>query len=287
MIQQYNYQVNNLIDGRALAERLYTELTEYFTDRDRPTRVALVYAGNNPAIESFIKIKQRIAKRLGIELMVERFADDVSQEQLIDTIDMLHRAQDANGQKTYEGMIVQLPLPDHIDTKNILAAIPPQLDIDVLNPATGDIAADCGLWTPVVGAVREILRRHHIDISGQSIVVVGNGELVGRPTVQWLRGLGVDPIVIEDDVMEHLDEMQKAGIVISGVGKPGLITPGMLNPRAVVIDAGTSESAGKVSGDCAIACRDHVQLITPVPGGVGPLTVAILFRNLRNALECR
>ena len=177
-----------------------------------------------------------------------------------------------------QGVIVQLPLPEALDTEAILAAIPPYLDVDGINPAV--IETDRVVRAPVAGAIEEILARNNIDLNNKKAVVVGAGRLVGMPAADLLKSLGakVSVVTLESG---SLEELADADIVVLGAGSPGFVKPEMLKKRVVLIDAGTSESAGKVVGDADPACAQVCSLFTPVPGGVGPIAVAMIFMNLK------
>ena len=163
-----------------------------------------------------------------------------------------------------DGVVIQLPI-DSADA--LLAQVPQNKDIDNYPSA------------PVAAAVEEILNRAGVDSKNKKAVVVGEGRLVGKPVAQLLRKLGANVSVVSLD-QGNLSELKYADIVVSGAGSPGLIKPEMLKQGVVLIDAGTSEQAGKVVGDCDLRCAEVTSVFTPVPGGVGPVAVAMLFKNL-------
>jgi len=176
-----------------------------------------------------------------------------------------------------DGIIVQIPLPLGIETESVLAAIPADKDVDGINPTIAE--AERIVRAPVVEAVREILSRNAIEIEGKKAVVVGEGRLVGKPVAAWLEESGADVFVITHE-KGSMNELLDADIVVSGVGEPGLIKPEMIKEGCVLIDAGTSEAEGKISGDADPLCASKCSLFTPVPGGVGPIAVAMIFKNL-------
>lgn len=191
-----------------------------------------------------------------------------------------------------DAVIVQLPLPESIDTSQVLDSIPLAQDADVLSRSaherfeSGDADA---LLPPVVGAVKEILERAHVEPTGKRAVVIGNGWLVGEPCAAWLhaKGAEVHVVTLESGDLSFLKE---AEIIVSGAGSPGLIKPEHLTPGVVLIDAGTSESGGAIVGDADASCAEIASVFTPVPGGVGPIAVACLFKNaaelaLRSGLQ--
>jgi methylenetetrahydrofolate dehydrogenase (NADP+)/methenyltetrahydrofolate cyclohydrolase len=258
-----------IIDGKALAEDIYRGLEARRTAEPGVVTLGIVVGSHDPVIESFVRIKSKAAARLGIIL---RRIDLPNRPTTADALSAIEKL----GPEVH-GLIVQLPLPESVDTERVLAAIPPYLDVDGINPAIVDDARR--VQTPVAGAIREILQRSDVAVSGKSCVIVGAGRLVGAPAAHLMRTLGASVSVVTLE-SGSLDELKSADIVILGAGTPGLVKPEMLKPHVVLIDAGTSESAGRVAGDADPACADVASVFTPVPGGVGPVAVAMIFKNL-------
>jgi methylenetetrahydrofolate dehydrogenase (NADP+)/methenyltetrahydrofolate cyclohydrolase len=179
-----------------------------------------------------------------------------------------------------DSIIVQLPLPAHIDTEAVLNAIPVELDADVLSAEARrrfEAGSPEALLPPVVGAIKEILERSQVQVEGKRTVVLGQGWLVGEPAALWLGQQGAQVEVV--DRADSLESLKDAEIIISGAGSPRLITPERVSSGVVIIDAGTSESNGAIVGDATPECADIASVFTPVPGGVGPVAVACLFQN--------
>ena len=168
-----------------------------------------------------------------------------------------------------DGVLVQLP---HPDAGALLPQLPPEKDVDALGLHPEVLA-------PVAGAVRELLERVNIEVRGKKAAVVGEGRLVGKPVSRMLRDMGADVSVVTLE-QGSLSQLKDADIVVSGAGAPHMLKPEMLKPGVVLIDAGASESGGKVVGDADPACAEVASFFTPVPGGVGPIAVAMLFKNL-------
>ncbi|OGC80931.1 hypothetical protein A2943_01510 [Candidatus Adlerbacteria bacterium RIFCSPLOWO2_01_FULL_51_16] len=233
-----------VVDGKKIAEEVIAGLGNTL----RGKRLGLVVGDDDPATESFVKIKSRAAERLGVAVVRGEL------QKLI---------------KTCDGIIVQLP---HPKAEEILAALPGKLDVDAIgqHPVVN---------TPVVEAISEIFVRTGVSVRGKRAVVIGAGRLVGKPAAAWLTSLGARVSVITQ-THGSLEELRDADIVISGAGEPGLITPLMLKRGVVLIDAGTSEAAGKLMGDANPGCANVASVFTPVPGGVGPIAVAMIFKNL-------
>ncbi len=272
-----------LFDGKKCAQTIKADLLVQVAALGFSPRVALIYAGEHPAINTFVGVKERFAHDIGVELVVYRYPPTISQEELEKEIQMLIgndlRASDG---RAYDAIIVQLPLPAHIDADKILSLIPAEKDIDVLSKESLALfkKGESAFLPPVAAAIGEIFKTAGIDFKGKKIVVVGNGRLVGQPVALWLSRSGADySITVLGDPSR--DEMlREADIVISGAGDPEFIEPYMIKDGAVLIDCGASELHGKTVGDISPACYDKASLATPVPGGIGPIVVAMVFRNL-------
>lgn len=265
-----------IIDGKKIAEDIYTELAPKFAALGRKVRLGIVVVGENPVIESFVKIKTRSAERLGIEMVRVNLPETCRIEEIIGALKDLAENTDA--------VIAQLPLPNGIDVHTVLAAVPKEKDVDALNPAVRE--EERPVHAPVALAVVEILGRSGVAIEGKRTVVVGAGRLVGAPTAWFLRSLGADVsmFTLEEGSIEDLKD---ADIIVSGAGNPGFIKPGHIKGGVALIDAGASELNKKISGDADPACAEKASVFTPVPGGVGPVAVAMIFRNLLDLVQKR
>ncbi len=265
-----------LVDGRKIAQEIKDQLREAILKLEKKPRLDIVYVGENPVIESFIRIKRKVGEEIGVETLVHRFPETISQDELEGEI--LNIGKDAEG----NGIVVQLPLPQSLDTDAVLNMIPPEKDVDVLSRAAFQKFSNGGnIFPPVAGAVKEILGMAGVILKKDlKVVVLGRGRLVGEPVVAWLSREGVSPVVADKETENISELLRDADIIISGIGVPGFIKPEMLKDSVILVDAGTSEQAGKVAGDADPLCEEKCSIFTPVPGGVGPITVAILFRNL-------
>jgi methylenetetrahydrofolate dehydrogenase (NADP+)/methenyltetrahydrofolate cyclohydrolase len=233
-----------IIDGRKIAEEILTEIGDSLRGR----RLGIVVGSSDPATESFIRIKARIASRLGVEVVHAEFSELLS---------------------SCDGIIVQLPIPN---AEELLAQLPADKDVDA-------IGFHPRVRPPVAGAVAEVLARSGVQVSGRKVVIVGAGRLVGKPAAKMLGQMGGKVVVITTE-QGSLSQLADADIVVLGAGEPGLIKPSMLKKGVVLIDAGTSEARGKVAGDADPACAEVASVFTPVPGGIGPIAVAMIFKNL-------
>jgi len=236
-----------IVDGKHIAEEIVASLGDSLRGRT----LGMVVNSGDAATESFVKIKERIAQRLGVVVKRGELRDLLT---------------------SCDGVLVQLP---HPDAGILTPQIPSEKDVDALGLHPEVLA-------PVAGAVKEILKRH--TPAGKKAVVVGEGKLVGKPVAAMLReeDYTVEVVSLEQG---SLSALKDADVVVSGAGSPHLIKPEHVKPGVILIDAGTSEQAGKVVGDCDPACAEVASVMTPVPGGVGPIAVAMLFKNLATLVK--
>ena len=263
-----------ILDGRAIAEDMYKALTKRRALFERGIKIGIIVGGPSPVIESFVRIKTRAAAKLDIEMVLVDLPEGADTAAVIEAVKKLAAETDS--------VIVQLQLPKTLDTNAILAAIPPEKDVDALNPTIPDDKHP--VFAPVALAVVEILKRSGVPIEGRKTVVVGAGRLVGAPSAVLLRRLGarVSMFTLKEGSVEDLKD---SDIVVCGAGNPGFIKAEHIKEGVALIDAGASESKGRVVGDADPACAEKASVITPVPGGVGPVAVAMIFRNLFDLLE--
>ncbi len=288
-----------LLDGRLLAarieENLRAEVSTFGEMLGRRPRLAVVLVGDLAASASYVASKRRAAERVGIDsLLVERHGL-VETRELVELVDGLARDE----QGPVDGILVQLPLPPRVDTVAVLDAVPPDRDVDGFHPVNaGLLSQGRPKFVPCTAAgVQRMLIDAGIETAGRHAVVIGRSDIVGRPLALLLsgRGAGGDATVTichsrSADLAEHA---RRADILVSAVGQPGLITADMVKPGAAVIDVGINRVASASGGTRLVgdvdfdAVRDVAGWITPVPGGVGPLTVAMLLSNTLLAAELR
>lgn len=272
------------IDGNKIAQEIKAELRETISKTGKKFKLAVIQVGKNEVSERFIKMKEKFAADIGAETERYNFPDSISKDELKQEVERICADQSVSG------VIVQLPLPEGLrqNSDEILNSIPLEKDVDVLSPGSierfkkgesGDILP------PVAGAVKIILEKIGLsaeDLKIKNIAVVGAGALVGKPAVAWLKNNGIEARSIDRQTGDIKEQLENADIIISGAGHPGLIKPDMVKDGVVIIDAGTSEQAGKLAGDMDPVTGEKAAFFTPVPGGVGPVTVAALFKNLVN-----
>jgi len=260
-----------IVDGKALARDISEVLKNTISECSKTPVLGLLMIAPTPETKSFVRIKKRKAEELGISVIEEELVIDVKQDEAAAALKKLIEESD--------GVVLQQPIPDHLDNDSLCALIPAEKDVDALTGASVHTP-------PVAGAVAEILKAHNVETQGVSAVVIGSGKLVGRPVTKLLEDLGADVSVMTKETGLDIKKLLEGRIVVSGAGRAGLLTKDMLHPDAVVIDAGTSESRGAVRGDVDPECYENLKLISPVPGGVGPLTVISLFKNLAKSASC-
>lgn len=258
-----------IIDGKAIAKNIYTDLAPRFAALNKLVRLGIVVVGENPVVASFVRIKERSAAKLGIEMVRKDLPESAREAEIISAIHALNKRADA--------VIAQLPLPKGVNINNVLSAVPNEKDVDALNPTIPEEKRL--VHAPVALAAVEILERSSVQIKNSRAVVVGAGRLVGAPSAWLLRKLGahVSVFSLEEGTV---DDLKDADIIVSGAGNPGFIKPEHIKKGVALIDGGTSELNKKIAGDADPACSQKASVFTPVPGGVGPVAVAMIFRNL-------
>ena len=266
-----------LLDGKKLSGKILLELKEEVTGMGKKLRLAVVVVGENPVVRKFIEQKKKFGESIGIDVRIYPFDEKIT------TNELRKRMSEIVHEEKNTGVIIQLPLPSQINTQYILNSITPEKDVDVLSSrALGNfVSGKSQIMPPVAGATRALLEEYGIDYKNKNIVIVGAGNLVGKPVALWLLYEKVTFGVVRSNTQNPQEFLKYADILISGVGRPKFITGDMVKKGVVVIDAGTSESEGKLVGDVDFdSVAPKASFITPVPGGVGPVTVAILFKNL-------
>ncbi|MBI4981800.1 MAG: bifunctional 5,10-methylenetetrahydrofolate dehydrogenase/5,10-methenyltetrahydrofolate cyclohydrolase [Candidatus Omnitrophica bacterium] len=269
-----------LLEGKIIAERIKEELKKSIQSLEIKPVLASIQVGTNAGTNSYVLSQQKTAQMLGVDYRLKEFAGDVSEAELIDFIHKL------NSDKTVNGIIVQMPLPEHIDCRKIIQFIKPQKDAEGVHPENiGKVLYGQGKILPCTpAAVMELLNETGIDLYGKEVVVVGHSDIVGRPLSLLLlnRFSTVTVCHIATSKAGKLEEhVKRADVLIVAVGKAELIKGELVKEKAIVIDVGINRVGGKIVGDVEFEqAQKRASFITPVPGGVGPLTVAMLMRNL-------
>ena len=285
-----------LINGNSIASELYGEIKTRINklkEKGHALCLAFVLIGNDPASEVYVRMKDKKCAELGIASTTFRMPYDTTEEQLLRKIDELNRDRNING------MLVQLPLPKHIDEDKIINAIDPMKDVDCFHPQNvGRMLIGNPIFLPATPAgIQQMLIRSKIETAGKHVVIVGRSNIVGKPLAAMLmqRGSGADSTVtVVHSMTKRLKEItSQADILVAAVGKPRFITADMVKEGAVVIDVGTNEIEDPTSpkGKRLVGDVDtegvmaKASRITPVPGGVGPMTICMLMSNAVTAAE--
>ena len=273
-----------LIDGKAIA----AEITEEMRLRAQALRekgivpcLAVILAGNDPASEIYVRNKRRACKRAGIESRMIRLDQSVSREEILREIHAL------NQDPAVHAVLVQLPLPGHLDETEILSAVLPEKDADGFHPLNAGrlLTGEKGVLPCTPAGCMELLRRTGVSLSGAEAVVIGRSNIVGKPMSLLLLRENCTVTLCHSRTKNLAEHVRRADVVICAVGRPGLVTGEMIKPGATVIDVGINRLAdGRVVGDADFESVSAVAgAITPVPGGVGPMTIAMLMENTMEA----
>jgi methylenetetrahydrofolate dehydrogenase (NADP+)/methenyltetrahydrofolate cyclohydrolase len=269
------------INGKQIAQEIKDALKPEVAKSSHQPRLDIVYVGTDPVIEKFLQIKIHCGKEIGAETMIYRFDESISEEDLIAQIKHIAKAPNS------DGMIIQLPLPEKMDVQKVLNAVPTEKDVDVLSDLAFNLFAnnDNANVPPVAGAFMEILEKNGISIIGKSVAIVGRGKLVGKPFKVCMEKCGAKIIEINSTTNDPTSLLLSADIIATGIGKPHFIKPEMIRDGVILLDGGTSAKNGKVVGDVDPLCAEKCNIFTPTPGGIGPITVALLFRNLVKSIK--
>jgi methylenetetrahydrofolate dehydrogenase (NADP+)/methenyltetrahydrofolate cyclohydrolase len=274
-----------LIDGKAIAAQIREEVkveAEKFRSEGVIPKLAVILVGDDPASVVYAQSKQKAANKLSIDF--ELFKMDASTPEA----DVLSLIEKLNNDPSVHGIMVELPLPKHISKENVMSAVNPKKDVDGVHPINRGyiLSGEEGLFPATPESCIEIMLRSGIEIEGKHAVIVGRGETVGKPLVFLLIKHNPTITVCHSRTPDLGQFTRQADIVIAAVGKAKLITGDMIKPGAVVIDAGINECDGGICGDVDFeSAKEVAGAISPVPGGVGSLTTALLFRNVLKGLK--
>ncbi len=269
-----------ILDGKALARKMQEQLAQkvagYVSAGHRPPGLAVLMVGDNPASAAYVKNKERSCEKVGIASFGKHLPKDVDQTELEGIIDEL------NADERVDGILVQLPLPQHLDAVALLNRIHPDKDADGLHPTNLGrlLRGEPGLRSCTPAGVMRLLEEYNINPAGKHAVVIGRSILVGKPLAMLLLEQNATVTIAHSKTADLAAVARSADILVAAVGRAELVTPDMVKPGAVVVDVGINRVGDKLVGDVAF---DSVQAIaswiTPVPGGIGPMTVTLLLYN--------
>lgn len=275
----YNSSMN-LIDGKALAAKMQAELkvkVDKLKEADNVPGLAVILVGEDPASQIYVRNKARQATAIGLNSSVVRLPETVSEQELLDLIEQYNQSEQ------WHGILVQLPLPEHISEEKVLLAIDPEKDVDGFHPMNmGRLWSGNPLMIPSTPAgIMEMFREYDAELSGKRAVVIGRSNIVGKPMAQLLM-MADATVTIAHSKTENLRELTKeADILVVAIGRDRMIKAEDVKKGAVVIDVGMNrDEDGKLHGDVDFdEVKDVASLITPVPGGVGPMTITMLMEQ--------
>lgn len=271
---------NQILDGRILSREIEKELT---IEVDKLKReginpyLCVILVGNNPASLSYVTMKNKACTRVGIESRLLNFSESISQKELLDEINKLNNDKDVNG------ILVQLPLPEHIDTSLMLETISINKDVDGFHPYNmGKLFANIDSFAPATPlGIMMLLKHYNIDVKGKDVTIIGASNIVGKPLAALMLNAGASVSIchiLTKDLKKHTKD---ADIVCVGVGKVNLLTNDMVKDGAIIVDIGINKlEDGRIVGDADfVNVSKKASFITPVPGGVGPMTISALLQN--------
>ncbi|NEO63520.1 MAG: bifunctional methylenetetrahydrofolate dehydrogenase/methenyltetrahydrofolate cyclohydrolase FolD [Moorea sp. SIO4G2] len=277
--------MTNILDGKTIAKKIQTQLQEQTKKltlkHGRPPGLAVLMVGDNPASAAYVRNKERACAKVGIASFGRHFPSNTSQAELEQTINALNQDQ------RVDGILVQLPLPDHLDAVSLLHQIHPDKDVDGLHPVNLGrlLRGEPGLRSCTPAGIMHLLQEYQINLSGKQTVVVGRSILVGKPLALMLLEANATVTIAHSRTQDLGELTRRADILVAAVGRPQLITSDMVKPGAVVIDVGINrvsdqQEKSRLVGDVHFdSVQETARYITPVPGGVGPMTVAMLLNN--------
>ena len=276
----------NLIDGKEVSKKIKAELkieVEALKQKGINPKLAVIMVGNNKASEVYVKNKSKACESTGIEFEEFLFDENITMDELLETIDKLNKDDSING------ILLQSPIPKHLDELKAFNRIAPEKDVDGFNPVNVgnlSIGRDCFISCTPYGIVK-LLEHYNIETEGKNAVVIGRSNIVGKPMMQCLLEKNATVTVCHSRTKNLEEYTKKADILVAAIGKPKFVTENMVKENAVVIDVGINRMEdGKICGDVDFEnVKEKVSYITPVPGGVGPMTIALLLYNLVKATK--
>lgn len=267
-----------IIDGKGIAQEIRAELAkkvaEMTTQGNQPG-LAVVLVGDDPASAVYVRQKRRACEEIGIRSVIHRLPADISQQELLSLV------EECNQDKSIHGILVQLPLPDGLNEEEVIEAISPAKDVDGFHPINvGRLQIGKGGSIPCTPAgVVELVRRTGTPIEGKHVVVVGRSNIVGKPAATLFLQEHATVTICHSRTKDVAAECRRADILVAAVGRPRLVKKDWIKPGAIVIDVGINRVDGKLVGDVDFdEVKDVAGAITPVPGGVGPMTIAMLMK---------
>ncbi len=279
--------MTQLIDGKKIAEKVREEITQEVLELKKNKQItpglAVILVGNNPASEVYVRNKVQTCEKVGMKSFHFTLPENTSEETLLQEIKKLNQQTDVHG------ILVQLPLPSHLNSQKIIEAIAPHKDVDGLHPYNlGRLAAGFPTLVSCTPAgVMRLLEEINFDCNGKEAVVIGRSNIVGKPVALLLLAQNATVTICHSKTKNLAEKVKQADVIVAAVGIPKFVKGAWIKPGAVVIDVGINRgSDGKLIGDVDFEeTKKHASFITPVPGGVGPMTIAMLLKNTLQAAK--
>ena len=272
-----------IIDGKAISAEIRSEIKEQLNKLDKKPGLAVIIVGNDPASKVYVRNKRLACEETGIYSEIYELPEETTQKELTELITVL------NGCENIHGILVQLPLPKHIDAESVIMAISPNKDVDAFHHENvGRIMTGAPRFLPCTPAgVMELLARSGITVEGKECVIIGRSNIVGKPQAMLMLAANGTVTVCHSKTHNLAEVCRRADILVSAVGKAKFVTADMIKEGAVVIDVGMNrDENGKLCGDVDFkSVEPKASYITPVPGGVGPMTITMLLKNTVAAFE--
>ena len=272
------------IDGKALALKLRAGVAEDVRAFAQPVCLATILVGDDPASHVYVGSKHNASHEAGIDSRDHRFPSETTESEILELV------ADLNADDSVDGILVQLPLPEHMDEPTVLRAVDPAKDVDgfhVLNAGRLYLGEPFLVPATPLG-IMAMLDEYGVELKGKDAVVIGRSEIVGKPMAMLLLAQHATVTICHSRTVDLASHTRRADVLVAAVGREGLVTPDMVKPGATVVDVAMNRNAdGKLVGDVDPAVFDVAGLMTPVPGGVGPMTIAMLLRNTLTAAQHR
>jgi methylenetetrahydrofolate dehydrogenase (NADP+)/methenyltetrahydrofolate cyclohydrolase len=272
-----------LMDGKALAARVRAEVAAEVSDFERPIGLATVLVGDDPASDVYIRAKHRATLEVGIEAQDLRLPATTSEQELLELVAEL------NADDAIDGVLVQLPLPEGIDEGRVIRALDPVKDVDGFHPLNAGLLL-AGTPAHVPGTplgVLALLDEYGVELKGANAVVIGRSDIVGKPAALLLLHRHATVTICHSRTRDLAAELGRADVVVAAVGVPGIVRGELLKDGAAVVDVGITRTEDGLLGDVAPDAAERAAFLTPVPGGVGPMTIAMLLRSTIRAARYR
>jgi methylenetetrahydrofolate dehydrogenase (NADP+) / methenyltetrahydrofolate cyclohydrolase len=272
-----------LIDGKALSEKVRRQVAEEVAAFGEPICLATVLVGDDPASHIYVSRKHDASAEAGIESRDHRFPEATPESEVLDLLAEL------NADDNVDGILVQLPLPEHMDESRVTRSVDPAKDVDGLHPLNaGRLLLGQPLHVPATPlGVMRMLEEYDIQLKGAEAVVLGRSEIVGKPMAMLLLAEHATVTICHSRTADLAFHTRRADVLVAAVGRPGIVTPDMVKPGAAVVDVGINRTESGIVGDVDKAVFEVAGFMTPVPGHVGPMTIAMLLANTLGAAKHR